>query len=154
LRCSYSSDSVAGGHRGKRAGDVGVEHAAPAAIARALRSARPVHTSLMHFASYIPHLSCIVLLSCIVHQAAAGRATLTAHHLRERGLVAALVDPLGQPRWMPYGGVKERRRLFGGLLGIGDTNGNTLLLALNTYGFSLEEVDAAVAAIPLKAQVL
>jgi hypothetical protein len=37
------------------------------------------------------------------------------------------------------------------MLGIGEVDGRTLLRMLNVYGFSMQEVDAAVAAIPLQA---
>jgi hypothetical protein len=47
------------------------------------------------------------------------------------------------------GGLGECRQL-GRMLGIGQVDGKTLLRTLNAYGFSLQEVDAAVAAIPLK----
>jgi hypothetical protein len=65
-------------------GNVGVEHAAPRAIVGALAGARAVDK---------------------------GRREVEAGQLRERGLMAAVDDPMDSRRlWVAYGGVKERRR--------------------------------------------
>ncbi|CAG9464050.1 unnamed protein product [Pedinophyceae sp. YPF-701] len=115
-------DSVEGGAgaaRGKEVGDMGVEWAPPDAIRKAIFSARVATPGRLEFGK--PDL---------LAWGVGGLEFNTAASAEERSGAAA------------------RRRALGTLLGTGDCNGKQLLKQLNGFGFTREEVEAALEEVP------
>lgn len=121
-------ESVAGTEtKWHEAGNVGVEHAAPADVARALAGARAAHSD--------------------GKSTGVRRDVFTRASLEERGLCGPLGASAPDPRWSRLGGVAHRRRLVGEFLGVGDCDAKQLIRQLNLF-FAEEEFEAAVDALP------
>ena len=121
-------ESVAGTEtKWHEAGNVGVEHAAPADVARALAGARAAHSD--------------------GKSTGVRRDVFTRASLEERGLCGPLGASAPDPRWSRLGGVAHRRRLVGEFLGVGDCDAKQLVRQLNLF-FAEEEFEAAVDALP------
>ena len=120
-----SSASVDTEHH--RAGNVGVEHAAPGTIRRALRLARRAASA--------------------GGSTGVSRAEFARSDLEAWGLCGPLGESAPDERWRAFGGVAARRRLVGEYLGVGDCDAKQLLRQMNLF-FAREEVDAAIAALP------
>ena len=115
------------GTKWHEAGNVGVEHAAPADVARALFGARAAHSD--------------------GKSTGVRRDVFTRASLEERGLCGPLGASAPDPRWSRLGGVAHRRRLVGEFLGVGDCDAKQLIRQLNLF-FAEEEFEAAVDALP------
>ena len=115
------------GTKWHEAGNVGVEHAAPADVARALFGARAAHSD--------------------GKSTGVRRDVFTRASLEERGLCGPLGASAPDPRWSRLGGVAHRRRLVGEFLGVGDCDAKQLVRQLNLF-FAEEEFEAAVDALP------
>ena len=109
------------------AGNVGVEHAAPEAVARAIFGARRAH--------------------CGGPNKGVTRDAFKREHLEKCGLCGPLGASAPDAKWSKYGGVAYRRRLVGEFLGVGDCDAKQLTRQLNLF-FSFEEFQAAVDALP------
>jgi ribonuclease M5 len=110
-----------------KAGNVGVEHAAPEAIRRALDRARPAASE--------------------GGSSGVSRAAFDKSRLAEWGLCAAPGEAAPEDRWRAFGGVAARRRLVGERLGVGDCDAKQLIRQLNLF-FEEEEVAEAIDALP------
>jgi 5S rRNA maturation endonuclease (ribonuclease M5) len=115
------------GTKWHEAGNVGVEHAAPADVARALVGARAAHSD--------------------GKSTGVRRDVFTRASLEARGLCGPLGASAPDPRWSKLGGVAHRRRLVGEFLGVGDCDAKQLVRQLNLF-FAEEEFEAAVDALP------
>ena len=113
--------------RWHEAGNVGVEHAAPEAVARALAGARVAHSDGKNTG---------------VTRDAFDRA-----RLEKAGLCGPLGSAAPDARWSKLGGVARRRRLVGEFLGVGDCDAKQLVRQLNLF-FTEAEFEAAVNALP------
>lgn len=132
--------------RAKAAGNVGVEHAAPAVVAAALARARRSRPQAGPPTKGGGGASAPA-------PAPAPAGPFTAEHLAARGLAA----PFNARR--PGGGSGEggqapppssttaRRAAVCALLGLGPCTGGQLLTALNGWGFQLADLDAALAQV-------
>jgi 5S rRNA maturation endonuclease (ribonuclease M5) len=109
------------------AGNVGVEHATPTAVRRALFGARRAH--------------------CGGKNKGVTRDAFNREHLEKCGLCGPLGASAPDAKWSKYGGVAHRRRLVGEFLGVGDCDAKQLTRQLNLF-FSFEEFQAAVDALP------
>jgi hypothetical protein len=109
------------------AGNVGVEHAAPTAVRRALFGARRAH--------------------CGGKNKGVTRDAFNREHLEKCGLCGPLGASAPDAKWSKYGGVAHRRRLVGEFLGVGDCDAKQLTRQLNLF-FSFDEFQAAVDALP------
>jgi 5S rRNA maturation endonuclease (ribonuclease M5) len=110
-----------------RAGNVGVEHAAPEAIRDALAARREAHSA--------------------GGSSGISRDEFSRSDLERWGLCGPLGESAPDPRWRAFGGVATRRRLVGERLGVGDCDAKQLTRQLNLF-FAREEAEAAVAALP------
>mmetsp|Transcript_22987 Transcript_22987/g.74906 ORF Transcript_22987/g.74906 Transcript_22987/m.74906 type:complete len:281 (-) Transcript_22987:60-902(-) len=106
------------------AGDPGVEYAGAQAIAAAVRGARRYDASRVEF---------------------------DADDLVEWGLAGEHGKPPPE-HWKPWGGVMRRRIGLGHKLGFGCGNAKVFLRTLNRYGFTREEIEAALDTLPLRAR--
>ena len=110
-----------------RAGNVGVEHAAPEAIRDAVAARRAAHSA--------------------GGSSGISRDEFSRSDLERWGLCGPLGESAPDPRWRAFGGVATRRRLVGERLGVGDCDAKQLTRQLNLF-FAREEAEAAVAALP------
>jgi len=110
-----------------KAGNVGVEHAAPEAIRRALNLARPAASE--------------------GGSSGTSRSAFDKARLAEWGLCAAPGEAAPDEKWRAFGGVRARRRLVGERLGVGDCDAKQLIRQLNLF-FEEEEVARAMDALP------
>ena len=110
-----------------KAGNVGVEHATPEAIRRALDRSRPAASE--------------------GGSSGVSRAAFDKSRLAEWGLCAAPGEAAPEDRWRAFGGVAARRRLVGERLGVGDCDAKQLIRQLNLF-FEEEEVAEAIDALP------
>jgi len=116
-----------------RAGNVGVEHARPDVIRRALAAARPSSSS--------------------GGQAGITRDVFQREQLAEWGLCGPMGESAPDPKWKRFGGVAARRRLIGEYLGVGDCDAKQLIRQMNLF-FTEEEVAAAVASLPKEGEAI
>ena len=110
-----------------KAGNVGVEHAAPEAIRKALNLARPAASE--------------------GGSSGTSRSAFDKARLAEWGLCAAPGEAAPDEKWRAFGGVRARRRLVGERLGVGDCDAKQLIRQLNLF-FEEEEVARAMDALP------
>ena len=110
-----------------KAGNVGVEHAAPEAIRKALNLARPAASE--------------------GGSSGTSRSAFDKARVAEWGLCAAPGEAAPDEKWRAFGGVRARRRLVGERLGVGDCDAKQLIRQLNLF-FEEEEVARAMDALP------
>ena len=103
-------------------GNVGVEHGEGEDIARAIANARRADPT---------------------------RSVFTRANLLEWGLVAD--DARADETWAEFGGVRERRRLVGEYLGVGECDSRQLIRQLNLF-FTEDEVRDAMEALPKRGE--